>query len=120
MSRYVVGIDLGTTHSALAYAKAEDEAPRIEVLPVTQLVAKGTLGEKPLLPSFHYAPHASDGAMPLPWDESRAHVVGELARARGVEAPNRVIASAKSWLSHAGIDRRSAICLSAQRRTWRR
>ncbi len=109
MSRYVVGIDLGTTHSALAYAEAGDEAPRIDVLPVTQLVAKGTLGEKALLPSFHYAPHASDGSMPLPWDDTRAHVVGELARARGVEAPNRVIASAKSWLSHAGIDRRSAI-----------
>jgi len=109
VSRYVVGIDLGTTHSALAYAKVGEDAPAIEVLPVTQLVAKGMIGEKPLLPSFHYAPHASDGAMPLPWDEARAHVVGELARARGVEAPNRVIASAKSWLSHAGIDRRSAL-----------
>ena len=111
MSRYVVGIDLGTTHSALAYAPIEEgpEPAELAVLGITQLVAKGTLGEKPLLPSFHYAPHASDGAMPLPWDDARAHVVGELARTRGVEAPNRVISSAKSWLSHSGVDRRAAI-----------
>lgn len=109
MSRYVVGIDLGTTHSALAYARADEEGAVVEVLPITQLVAKGSLADKPLLPSFHYAPHASDGAMPLPWDENRGHVVGELARVRGVEAPTRVISSAKSWLSHAGIDRRAAL-----------
>ena len=111
MSRYVVGIDLGTTHSALAYAPIVDgpEPAELGVLGITQLVAKGTLGEKPLLPSFHYAPHASDGTMPLPWDDARAHVVGELARTRGVEAPNRVISSAKSWLSHSGVDRRAAI-----------
>ena len=77
MSRYVVGIDLGTTHSALAYAElAEGGAGEVKVLDIPQLVAKGTVGEKALLPSFHYAPHASDGAMPLPWDERRAHVVG--------------------------------------------
>lgn len=110
MSRYVVGIDLGTTHSALAYAElALGGAGEVRVLDIPQLVAKGTVGEKALLPSFHYAPHASDGAMPLPWDERRAHVVGELARARGVEAPGRVVTSAKSWLSHAGIDRRAAL-----------
>ena len=124
MSRYVVGIDLGTTHSALAYAPipvneggatgahtdpASHAGLAVLVLPIPQLVAKNSLGERPLLPSFHYAPHASDGTMALPWDESRAHAVGELARTRGVEAPNRVISSAKSWLSHAGVDRRAAI-----------
>ncbi|HRG99147.1 MAG TPA: Hsp70 family protein [Polyangiaceae bacterium] len=115
MSRYVVGIDLGTTHSALAYAElagganAPGAAPRIEVLDIAQLVAPATVDARPLLPSFHYSPHASEGPMALPWDATRAHAVGELARARGAEAPQRVVASAKSWLCHAGVDRRAAI-----------
>ncbi len=115
-ARYVVGIDLGTTHCALAFARAgrasdqgEAEPGPIEVLAVAQLVATGTLDERALLPSFHYAPHASDGAMALPWDATRQHAVGELARARGAEAPQRVVSSAKSWLSHSGVDRRAAI-----------
>ncbi|HEY2517166.1 MAG TPA: Hsp70 family protein, partial [Polyangiaceae bacterium] len=110
-SRYVVGIDLGTTHCAVAYADAAAEgAPRRpEVLAIPQLVAQGTLDERELLPSFFYLPHSSEGPMALPWDPSRAYAVGEFARSRGVEAPGRVIASAKSWLSHAGVDRRSAL-----------
>jgi hypothetical protein len=118
--RYVVGIDLGTTHSALAYAEhpaaggggepsRADTAHLIEVLDIAQLVAPSTVDARPLLPSFHYSPHASEGPMALPWDPTRAHAVGELARARGAEAPQRVVSSAKSWLCHAGVDRRAAI-----------
>ncbi len=106
---YVVGIDLGTTHSALAYAPAE--GGEIQLLTIPQLVAAGTMADRALLPSFHYAPHSSEGASTtaLPWDATRKHAVGELARARGVEVPQRVISSAKSWLCHAGVDRRGAI-----------
>jgi hypothetical protein len=114
--RYVVGIDLGTTHTALAYAPipAEDAAPTTqgvhpEMLQIPQLVAQGTLDARELLPSFFYVAHESDGPQALPWDPNRTYVVGEHARARGVDAPARVIASAKSWLCHPSIDRRSPI-----------
>jgi hypothetical protein len=111
--RYVVGIDLGTTHTALAYAPIRDDAaggaPQVDVLQVPQLVAQGTVESRELLPSFFYVAHESDGPQALPWDKARTYVVGEHARARGVDAPARVITSAKSWLCHPTVDRRGAI-----------
>lgn len=104
-----IGIDLGTTHTALAHADMADPAARCEVLPIPQLVARGAVEPRPLLPSFLYFAHPSEGALALPWDGSRMHSVGEHARQRAVEAPARVIHSAKSWLSHAGIDRRAPL-----------
>jgi hypothetical protein len=108
-ARHVVGIDLGTTHSTLAFAETGSEKPTIDVFPVTQLVARGALEERVLLPSFYYAAHESEGAQSLPWDKDRTFVVGEYARTRGIDAPSRLVSSAKSWLSHAGVDRRSAL-----------
>ncbi|CAN5705974.1 Hsp70 family protein [soil metagenome] len=111
--RYAVGIDLGTTHTALAYALIPDDAssgaPPVSVLGVPQLVAQGTVEGRELLPSFFYVAHESDGPQALPWDKKRTYVVGEHARARGVDAPARVITSAKSWLGHPTVDRRGAI-----------
>ncbi len=110
-ARYVVGIDLGTTHSALAYApieEGESNSP-VLVLSVPQLVAPGTIEARPLLPSFLYLAHESEGPQSLPWDASRRFVVGEYARTRGVDAPARLVSSAKSWLSNSGVDRRAAI-----------
>jgi hypothetical protein len=102
-----IGIDLGTTHTALAVART-DEVNQIssEVVALPQLASSMTAQSGALLPSFIYFAHESDGALGLPWDEGRRHAVGELARARSAEAPGRVVSSAKSWLSHAGIDRR--------------
>lgn len=105
--RFVVGIDLGTTHTAVAYAPAEGGA--VETFSIPQLVARGQLEARALLPSFIYFAHESEGAEALPWDERRNFSVGEHARGRAAGAPSRVISSAKSWLSHAGIDRRSGI-----------
>jgi hypothetical protein len=117
--RFAVGIDLGTTHCALAVAPIpgpHDDAAPPTVLDVPQLVARGQVGGRPLLPSFLYFALESEGAQELPWDAARAAggeprrvVAGEYARARGVDAPARVIASAKSWLSHPTVDRRSGI-----------
>jgi hypothetical protein len=108
MTRAAIGIDLGTTHCALAFAAPGDD-PRPEVMPVPQLVAPGQVEARSLLPSFLYVAHESDGAQVLPWDAQRGFAVGEHARARGVDAPARVIASAKSWLSHPTVDRRGGI-----------
>jgi molecular chaperone DnaK (HSP70) len=104
--RHVVGIDLGTTHTAFASAEIGVEGARPEVVLVPQLVAAGTVDARPLLPSFLYLAHESEGPQALPWDPDRRFAVGEHARARGADAPARLVASAKSWLSHAGVDRR--------------
>jgi hypothetical protein len=115
--RYVIGIDLGTTNSALAYAEivanADPFAPaNVQLLGIPQLENPGEVRDEGLLPSFLYLPGASDfpaGTIALPWDESRAYVVGRLAQKRGVENAGRLVSSAKSWLSHSGVDRTSTI-----------
>ncbi|HET8747257.1 MAG TPA: Hsp70 family protein [Ramlibacter sp.] len=113
--RYSIGIDLGTTHSALSFidiGASDGEQTVHGVLPVPQLTAPGTVEEQPLLPSFLYLPHADElppGELALPWPTERSGVVGELARSRGATTPIRLVSSAKSWLSHPGVDRRGAI-----------
>jgi hypothetical protein len=109
MTRFAVGIDLGTTHCALAVAPLDDAGAVPEVLSVPQLVSRGQLEERPLLPSFLYFAHASEGPQALPWDAARPFVVGEGARSQAADAPACVIASAKSWLSHPSVDRRAGI-----------
>jgi molecular chaperone DnaK (HSP70) len=108
-SRYVVGIDLGTTNSALAYVDTEAPKWQVEVLPIPQLVAPFQVEPRETLPSFHYqgtASEASAGALKLPWTaEKPTTAVGVLARDEGTSKPGRMIASAKSWLCHAGVDR---------------
>ena len=109
MTRFAVGIDLGTTHCALAAAPLEEESAPAEILAVPQRVAQGEVEARSLLPSFLYFAHESEGPHALPWDGERRFVVGEYARSRGVDAPARLIASAKSWLSHPTADRRAGI-----------
>lgn len=107
--RFVVGIDLGTTHTALAYAPRGERGGAPVVLDVPQLVARGTLDARPLLPSFLYVASEGEGPLALPWDEARGFAVGELARSAAVDSPSRVVASAKSWLSHPTADRRAPL-----------
>jgi molecular chaperone DnaK (HSP70) len=116
-SRFLVGIDLGTVNSALAWidlAAEGDPVDSLSVMPVLQLVAPGEVAERPLLPSSAYLPGAHElppGATRLPWAQpgEPTAVVGELARVQGARVPGRLISSAKSWLSHAGVDRTAAI-----------
>jgi hypothetical protein len=113
-TRYIIGIDLGTTNSVLSFldASAAEEEARIEVQPVAQLVNPGEMAEQSLLPSFLYIPGELDfpqGSTALPWDRKAQLVVGELARKRGAENPARMVASAKSWLSYAAVNRASPI-----------
>ena len=115
MSRFVVGIDLGTTNSALAFAEAQLDdkaAPSIKALPIPQIVALNDVGDRPVLPSFLYLPSSKEfaaGAVDLPWSKGVDKVVGIFARDHGAKVPGRLVASAKSWLSHAGVDRKSPI-----------
>jgi molecular chaperone DnaK (HSP70) len=114
-SRYVVGIDLGTTNSALAYVDTgvgEGEEVIPHQLPVPQVVQPGAVEERPLLPSFLYLPGPNEqpaGSLKLPWSPDRDHVVGEFARNFGSQVPTRLVSSAKSWLCHPGIDRRAPV-----------
>src|SRR5215213_3865310 len=113
-TRFIVGIDLGTTNSALARfdAAAPEEEASITVEPVPQLTNPNEVEERTLLPSFLYLPGELDfpkGALALPWEREPQVFAGELARKRGAENPSRLVASAKSWLSYAAVDRASAI-----------
>ena len=114
-ARYLVGIDLGTTNSALAYIDLAAPEPRVIDLPPLQLVAAGEVQTRPTLPSAVYLTGAHDfpaGGTALPWRAETTPpgpVVGELARRRGAEAPARLVTSAKSWLSHPGVDRSAKI-----------
>ncbi|HEX8885486.1 MAG TPA: Hsp70 family protein, partial [Noviherbaspirillum sp.] len=113
--RYCIGIDLGTTHSALAYvdsAASDGEKTSHGVLALPQLTGPGSVEAMPLLPSFLYLPHGDElpaGALALPWTDSQGYAVGEFARSRGATTPIRLVSSAKSWLSHPGVDRRAGI-----------
>src|SRR6516225_9651991 len=112
MARFLIGIDLGTTNSALAYielrAKTADAQPKLQTFAITQRVASGEVGERQLLPSFLYLPGPHDlpaGATALPWNPDNKDVIGEFARGHGARIPGRLVTSAKSWLCHGGVDR---------------
>ena len=105
-SRLIVGVDLGTTHAVVAWSRAAAH-PQPEIFPIPQWVAQGEVGERPLLPSFLYAPIAGE-AQTDPWQDA-PWIIGEHARRRGREVPGRLVASAKSWLCHGGVDRTAAI-----------
>ena len=108
-ARFVVGIDLGTTNTAVAYARLGDDAA-VTPFPIPQLVAPGEIAPRATLPSFLYlpGPELPLEAARLPWG-SPGWIVGTLAQSRGAEVPARLVASAKSWLSHGGVDRTAPI-----------
>jgi hypothetical protein len=114
VAKYIIGIDLGTTNSALAHcdATAAEGKSQIEVHSIPQLVDPNEVAERTLLPSFLYIPGEFDfpkGSLALPWEPEPQLVIGELARKRGAESPNRLVASAKSWLSYAAVNRTAPI-----------
>ena len=79
----VVGIDLGTTHCAVARTDlSAGEHPSVESIAIAQLTSAETLEERDLLPSFLYLAAPSEGLLPLPWDAERNFAVGEYARKR--------------------------------------
>jgi len=108
-TRFSLGIDLGTTNSAIALTDLETD--QTEVLEVTQILGPNQIGEKSTLPSALYIPHRDEfpeNSFPLPWENGigDATVTGHFAREHGVLIPDRLITSAKSWLSNPHIDPR--------------
>jgi molecular chaperone DnaK (HSP70) len=110
-SRYLVGIDLGTTNCAVAYVDTT-KSLTVQHFPILQLVNEAVTTALPMLPSFLYLPGLHDlpaGSLVLPWERERDYAVGQFARVQGARVPGRLVSSAKSWLSHAGVDRNAAI-----------
>ncbi|MEZ9425725.1 Hsp70 family protein [Vibrio lentus] len=109
--KFSVGIDLGTTHCVLSYIDTTNEDARVEVMQVPQLTAPGTVETRSQLGSFLYQPHEHEmnaGSRVLPWSSEPKALVGAIARNLGSKTPIRLVASAKSWLCHGGVNRRDA------------
>ncbi|NLI74913.1 MAG: Hsp70 family protein [Candidatus Riflebacteria bacterium] len=107
--RYLIGIDLGTTQTALSYLDLEDPAAGIRTFPIPQLVSSKQVEGQPTLPSvvfLHDDPAANPG---LPWDAHPDYLLGQHARDLGLEIPVRLVHSAKSWLCHPRVDRQGPI-----------
>ena len=112
MSRYIVGIDLGTTNCAVAFVDTEAEDVGVQMFSVAQVVGPGEVSAHTTLPSFLLLPTEHEVPrehLVLPWDSAPDGTVGAFARDRGSELPFRVVASAKSWLSYTGVDRNATI-----------
>jgi molecular chaperone DnaK (HSP70) len=113
---HAVGIDLGTTHCAVASVELSvkpGDPLRLESLPLPQVVSPGEVEARSLLPSFMYLPHPTElpaGSLALPWpDYPSERVVGEVARSLGSKSALRLVSSAKSWLCQAAVDRRAPL-----------
>ncbi|GAB6140009.1 Hsp70 family protein [Methylosoma difficile] len=104
--RYLVGIDLGTTHTVVAYSPIDPSQQAIKLFPIEQLIAPGQVAARPLLPSVRYHPAAgelSDDDVSFSPAGAEA-VIGEAARLLGAKSKGRFVTSAKSWLSHPSVD----------------
>ncbi|WP_027014143.1 Hsp70 family protein [Comamonas composti] len=115
-STYVIGIDLGTSHTVAAYAPLGGGAADIALLPIPQRSTAGELQALPMLASARYQALAGElgEAWREPWpplaaDGQAPAVIGGWARDLGAGVPQRLVVSAKSWLSHAGVDRTAPI-----------
>lgn len=109
--KFVLGIDLGTSNSAVTLCDLSNGESR--VVEVTQILAPNQVGERSSLPSALYLPSESEfsaEAIELPWDgESGSRIVGAFAREHGAQVPDRLVTSAKSWLSNPHVDPQSAV-----------
>jgi molecular chaperone DnaK (HSP70) len=116
-SRYLIGIDLGTTNCAVAYVDTMESAnganaSGIRRFDIAQLTGPGEVRMLPLLPSSLYFPtddEISSGSVNLPWQERPKAIVGMMARDQGALMPGRKVSSAKSWLCQSAIDRTADI-----------
>ncbi|RJP74854.1 MAG: Hsp70 family protein [Desulfobacteraceae bacterium] len=112
---YIIGIDLGTTNTVVAYTATEGlkkSPPEIHVFDIPQVVSEGVVETRNHLPSFILIPQehqVSRESLHLPWKKEERFCLGEFARERGKELPDHLISSSKSWLCHEIVDRSKAI-----------
>jgi molecular chaperone DnaK (HSP70) len=108
---FSIGIDLGTTNSAVAVE--EFESGRATIVDITQILGINQIGEKPILPSALYIPHPDEfqeDQVRLPWSKTGGEpIIGFFARNHGATIPDRLISSAKSWLSNFHIDPKNPV-----------
>jgi molecular chaperone DnaK (HSP70) len=113
--KYIIGIDLGTTNSAVSYVDLEADTAKdkgIKLFKVPQLTGAGEVSPLAVLPSFCYIPGKYDIAeesIRLPWNSDETNFVGKFARDHGAKIPSRLVSSAKSWLCHSNADRKAKI-----------
>ncbi|MGL0928888.1 Hsp70 family protein [Vibrio vulnificus] len=118
--RYLVGIDLGTTNTVVAFCELTEnlQQSNVSLFDIDQLIGPGEVVRKPLLPSFRYHPangQIAPADLTLPWENQNVAgdianvIIGEWARELGAKVEGRQVSSAKSWLSHQAVDRHSDI-----------
>jgi len=112
-SPYIIGIDLGTTNSTIAYVDTRDENAQSQTLAIPQIIAPGEIATSESLPSYIFLPEMSTqapGSLNLPWNTTDVDcTAGQYARKLGSTQPGRVVSSAKSWLCSESIDRMAAV-----------
>lgn len=118
-SRYIVGIDLGTTTTSLSYIDTLSEDKKPQSFPILQWESEDSLVEKNILPSFCYIAskkEAKNKRFLLPSYENTGSllektevVLGRYARKQQSKTPARVIHSAKSWLCHTAVNREGKV-----------
>ncbi|HNX76696.1 MAG TPA: Hsp70 family protein [Candidatus Rifleibacterium sp.] len=110
-AKYIVGIDLGTTNIVLSYAPLAaaggDTPTQISLMPIVQELAKGAIEKLDVLPSFIFERLKEKPV--FTWEDDSQYIIGDYARERGAEVPDRLISSAKSWLCNTRIDRTQPI-----------
>ncbi|MDO4585660.1 MAG: Hsp70 family protein [Planctomycetia bacterium] len=114
-AKYVIGIDLGTTNSVLAYIPLEGEQAEISLLEIPQMIAPSTIENRTALPSFLYFSTEEEKldclrnlGTEISFLDSKI-ILGEYARKRSAEVPDRIVVAAKSWLANRRVDRHQAI-----------
>jgi molecular chaperone DnaK (HSP70) len=112
-SRYIIGIDLGTTNSTVAFVDTQEENPGSQSFNIPQIIAPGEIASEASLPSFLFLPEMSTlgaGSLNLPWHDTDAvTTAGQYAKKLSSTQPGKVVASAKSWLCSDSVDRMAAI-----------
>ena len=111
-SRYIIGIDLGTTNSTLSYIDSNEIDKGIRGFDIPQLIEAGEIKALPSLPSCLYLPgdyELPEGSAALPWNKEMTDVAGEFARVQGTKVPSNLVTSAKSWLCYSRVDREGPI-----------
>ena len=112
-ARYIVGIDLGTTNSVVAYTDAvTTDSSEIKVFMIPQLTGAGVIEDREALPSFLYLLEeyeVSEPSLALPWNSREKIIAGHYARDRGTEVPHKLVSSSKSWLCNSQVDREAPV-----------